>query len=288
MITSAITVPEIVLADSGIASANQISPQDFLDHHIRQNLPLKMTGMMDAWPAMQNWNLKYFRSLNSETEVHLEVGNVMQGDTEFKKNSFAEFVDRIINDDGNGDKEYLSVFKIFEHFPQLKKDVDFSILNQHKLKHSMVGWIGPAGTVTGYHVDWGDNILAQIYGRKELLLAPPSATENMYVSKKFDQGATLSDVDVDNFDEAQFPKFKKVRHHQVTLNPGEMIFIPRGWWHLVRSLDKSISVSNLTYDLKGMLVDALPGRIKQTLHDAGIWKCPCTCHVIRDGKWVKK
>jgi hypothetical protein len=49
-------------------------------------------------------------------------------------------------------------------------------------------------------------------------------------------------MDVEKLDVARFPLFEKATEYRMILQPGEMIFIPRGWWHHVRSLDKSISV----------------------------------------------
>ena len=74
----------------------------------------------------------------------------------------------------------------------------------------------------------------------------------------------------------------------IILQPGEMIFIPRGWWHHVRSLDKSISVSNIAYDAKGIVVDLLSERVKQILHDVGIYRVPCTCHIEHNGKRMRR
>ena len=118
--------------------------------------------------------------------------------------------------------------------------------------------------------------------------AGPIQTPNMYVSKKFDQGTTISQVDLHNVDKDRFPQFLKVKHHQIVLHPGEMIFIPRGWWHHVESLDTSISVSNLAYALRDILVDVVPHRLKQLLHDVGLWRCECTCHTMVNGQRVRK
>ncbi len=272
-----------------VETVDRIQPQEFARSFIRRNKPVLMTGMMNEWPAMQTWSFEFLYRLGSKESVLLEEGNVMQDDTSFRKQSFQDYLRQLIEETEQGDnKPYLSVFKIFERFPHLKNDVDFSIINQHKLKASTVGWIGPAGTVTGYHIDWGDNILAQICGRKCIHLAAPEESDNMYVSPKFDQGTTISSVDLQCVDHEKFPRFKNVKHHRIELHPGQMLFIPRGWWHDVRSLDKSISVSNITYDLKGIVRDVAPHRIKQQLHNVGLWKCDCTCHVVRGGKWVRK
>ena len=214
----------------------------------------------------------------------------MQDDTQFRKASFSDFIEQLMSEESEEQKNkaYLSVFRIFDEFPELRDDVDFSILDANKVKSSTSGWIGPAGTVTGYHIDWGDNILAQISGRKCLHLASPEDNDNMYISRKFDQGTTISEVDLNNYDEESFPKFKNVKHYKIILHPGEMVFIPRGWWHHVQSLDRSISVSNITFDWRGLAFDVIPHRIKQILHNAGLWKCDCTCHAFKDGKWVRK
>ncbi len=278
-------IDDVEVESHEIDVVDVLTAAEFRSNYINRKKPVKITGMMQSWPAMHKWSFEFFSQLNAESAVHLEEGNVMQSETQFRKSNFQEFVNGLIAGDAQG---YLSVFRIFDFFPQLREDVDFSILDQFKTKSSTSGWLGPKGTVTGYHIDWGDNILAQVVGRKCLHLAAPEETPNMYVSRKFDQGTTISDVDLENVDEGRFPRFSNVRHQRVILHPGEMIFIPRGWWHHVRSLDASVSVSNIGYDLKSIVRDLVPHRAKQILHDAGFWKCDCTCHVIRDGKWIKK
>ncbi|MCA9263209.1 MAG: cupin-like domain-containing protein [Planctomycetales bacterium] len=273
-----------------IETVATIESQEFLRRHIRTNRPLLMTEMTCNWPAMQKWSFPFFAQLGTERRIHVEEGNIMQGQTQFRKLEFRDYVQQLMQADENAGERpaYLSVFSIFKAFPQLRSDVDFSILNDHKVKHTVAGWLGPKGTVTGFHIDWGDNILAQICGRKLVYLAAPQETPNMYVSRKFDQGTTISDVDIDRYDEVQWPRFRQVQLIRIVLHPGQMLFIPRGWWHYVRSLDKSISVSNITFDWKGILGDAIPFRLLQKLHDWGLYRRPCTCHVMVDGRRVRK
>ncbi len=279
-------------ATTTIDTVETITADEFFHRYIKRNRPLVMTRMMDTWPAKDKWTFEFFSQLSLEDEVHLEDGNIMQQDTQYHKASFRDFLEKLLAEpdgDAGGRRPYLSVFKIFAAFPQLRDDVDFTILNRHKRKHTVSGWIGPAGTVTGYHIDWGDNILAQVCGRKRLLLVAPDETRFMYRSRKFDQGTTLSQVDADHVDLERFPLYARATPIEVVLHPGQMLFIPRGWWHHVRSLDKSISVSNIAYDLKGILVDAGPFRVRQILHNAGLYhRGECTCHMRRDGRRVPR
>ena len=42
---------------------------------------------------------------------------------------------------------------------------------------------------------------------------------------------------------ARFPRFKNARPPSSTINLGEALFIPEGWWHAVMALDVSISLT---------------------------------------------
>ena len=50
-------------------------------------------------------------------------------------------------------------------------------------------------------------------------------------------------VDLDNVDEKEFPKVVNLEFLDCILNEGEMLYIPPRWWHYVRSLTTSFSVS---------------------------------------------
>lgn len=287
MVTTA-TMPTPDVATAEVDVVDTITPQDFKRNYIDTNTPLLMRKVTANWPAMQKWSFDFFANLTLPKRVFLEMNNVLQGNGQYDVMEYGDYIRRMADESGPPPKGYLSVFRVFNAFPHLMNDVDFSILSQFKVKTTAKGWIGPAGTVTGYHVDWGDNLLAQICGRKEVRLVGPKDNKYMYPSKRFDQGTMSSDMDVDNLDEQKFPLFAKATEYRVIIHPGEMLFIPRGWWHHVKSLDKSISVSNITYDAKGFVVDLLSERVKQVLHDVGLYRVPCTCHIVHNGKRVRR
>ena len=68
------------------------------------------------------------------------------------------------------------------------------------------------------------------------------------------------------------------------LTPGQMLYIPRGWWHEVESLSASISVNTISIGLKGTLLDSIPEKIKSILHSYDLYGSDCTCHMTKDGK----
>jgi hypothetical protein len=99
-------------------------------------------------------------------------------------------------------------------------------------------WLGPAGTVTPLHHDLTNNLFAQIHGRKRFLLVPSYQLPYLYNDRH-----VFTDVDPEAVDLDKHPLFAKARVHEVVLGPGEVLFLPIGWWHHVRALDASISVS---------------------------------------------
>ena len=105
-------------------------------------------------------------------------------------------------------------------------------------RSGMFLWFGPAGVVTPLHHDLTNNVLLQIYGRKEVQLIPALQTPYVY-----NDVGVFSAAEFPNFDEKRHPLMKKVKPLTVLLSPGEALFIPIGWWHRVEGLDISISVS---------------------------------------------
>lgn len=182
------------------------------------------------------------------------------------------------------DIAYLSLFDIFTRFPDLRADVDFSLITDRTLWHTSFGWLGPAGTVTAWHIDWIDNVLAQIHGRKEVALVAPRHRAAMYPSTKFDYRTTISRVDPTRAED--WPRYATVRPLVCVLEPGDALYIPRGWWHRVRALDASISVNTFGHDLLGLGWHQSIASLQRWLHRRGLYRrAECTCHHTVDGHW---
>jgi len=106
-------------------------------------------------------------------------------------------------------------------------------------------WTGPGGTLSVLHFDRVHNFSVQLYGRKKWILIPPEQYADVYwPCDELRAGMLLfSPVDAERPDLADFPRFARARPIEVTLEPGEILFLPTGWWHQVRSLDPSISLN---------------------------------------------
>lgn len=50
-------------------------------------------------------------------------------------------------------------------------------------------------------------------------------------------------VDIDNPDFTQFPEYSQATCIDVELTSGDILFIPKLWWHYVRTIENSIAVN---------------------------------------------
>jgi ribosomal protein L16 Arg81 hydroxylase len=113
-----------------------------------------------------------------------------------------------------------------------------SFLNPRERLKGASLWFGPAGTITPLHHDTMNILFTQIVGRKQLVLVPPTQTHLLYNDLN-----VFSEVDAERPDLQRFPRFARATPVTVLVEPGQALFIPVGWWHHVRAIDVSISVS---------------------------------------------
>ncbi|KAI6656921.1 hypothetical protein LOD99_16223 [Oopsacas minuta] len=108
-------------------------------------------------------------------------------------------------------------------------------------------WISSSGLATHLHIDMDWNCFVQIRGRKRFTLFPPSQHELMYMYPRIHPMWHKSRIDLDHFSD-MFSNFLLTSPVQVTLEPGDLLFIPGYTWHYVESLTPSISLSTWSHD----------------------------------------
>ncbi|XP_011159695.1 HSPB1-associated protein 1 [Solenopsis invicta] len=147
-------------------------------------------------------------------------------------------------------KEWLSDnTEIIESFNWLKFGID--------KKHGENGmnstfWIGSKGAHTDCHWDtYGYNLVAQIHGRKKWLLYPPNA-DLIPVRLPYEESTVYSRFNIYCLSEEEEDYVLNIEEKPklITLEPGDVLFIPNGWWHYVESLDQITMSVNIWGDLR--------------------------------------
>ncbi len=230
--------------------------QDFLERYYSTNRPVILIGQLDGWPALEAWTPEYLKAKLGDREVELQGGRLADREFEIHKDAhrtrapFSAFIDQI-SLPGAGNDAYITAYNSANNAAALSPlDGDLGELDEFLAATPQSGpfgmfWIGPAGTFTSLHHDLTNNFVAQITGRKKVKLLPPSETGKLY--NQLHVFSAVPDLDDPNLDIDRYSDLTRVRIYDLTLNPGEILFIPVGWWHQVRSLDFSVSITYTSF-----------------------------------------
>ncbi len=221
---------------------------EFLEQYYAANRPVILCNLMNDWKALTKWTPEYLKStcgnMNVEIQSRRESSKVFEIKSEAHRQSmaFCDFVDLVYKPGETNDHYMTARNGFFQRAgaTNLLDDIKGfpEYLQMDAPGEWMFLWFGPKGTITPLHHDELNIFLAQVVGRKHVKLVPPAELDLVY-----NHYAVYSQVDCENPDYERFPKFKEATVIDVCLNPGEVLFIPAGWWHHVRSLDPSISLS---------------------------------------------
>lgn len=230
-----------------------LSWKEFSSHYIHSSEPILITDGLSQWPATAQWSPETLREMNPDWRVDVQVSR--SGRWRYKPDGTAfdsqcqylmpnvpwrQAIDWIIANQ-DSPKYYISQVNL-DRFPQLLADLHFPEIARSPITVTNF-WFGSAGTVTPLHFDPANNLFAQIYGSKQFILFAPDDAKYLY---PFPQGSKLqhlSYIDVEDPDLAAFPVFSNASKINVTIGPGQLLFLPAFWWHHVRSVNVSISAS---------------------------------------------
>ncbi len=178
-------------------------------------------------------------------------------------------------------KVYLAQWDILNEFPELREDFAIrSLWKKWRWTWEYV-FIGPANTVTGLHYDFPNNWFCQVRGVKEFLLFPPENREYMCESKKYDWGATLSDINISKLAEQprERASFARASGLYARIEAGDALFVPKQTWHCVTALEPSISLAVFGLTLPEIILGGGPSELRSLLHKLHLYRWGnCTCH----------
>jgi hypothetical protein len=203
-----------------------------------EGLPFLITGLINRWP-LSALTPQALRERFSHLPVRARVGDYINTafapDRAMQDMSMLEYLDLVAAGTQDlppylGNRDLRELNRLC-HWP-----VYFDKMGPPRF------WLGPAGTVTPLHCDYDDNIFAQIWGTKRIFLSPPHHDEFLYTSEA---NAILfgSPFNPEAPDFEKFPLARQATMIECIVNPGDLLYVPAGWYHQVRALTFSLSAN---------------------------------------------
>jgi lysine-specific demethylase 8 len=207
--------------------------------------PVVFRNAVRYWPAIstRSWNnLGYLNGLAGHRLVPVEIGSsYTQQNWTQKIIPFHEFLTSLTD---SKCIVYLAQFNLLNHIKEFESDIavpDYCYAKQSE-EPIINLWMGPRGTISPCHHDPYDNIFAQIVGYKYIRLYSPNS--NLYPYPPDQMLSNTSQIDVESENDSEiYPEFPVYGYQDIILGPGDLLYIPKGWWHYVRSLSISFSAS---------------------------------------------
>lgn len=282
--------------------------------------PLLVRGAVKRWPAWERWTFEKLAALRrpdgSEVVTRFQNGLIEQGTTReplklavapYLRELAAEAQRSTVSDDVGllpwskrrsltgasfgldwsylrtfePHRAYLAQWYVLDEFPALKRDFAIRTLWPGSRLTWAYTFIGPKHTVTGLHYDDSNNWFCQVTGVKEFLLFDPDQSPYLSPSRKYDWGATLSDVDITRLgdDRERSERFAAARGWYARVEPGDALFVPKRSWHAVVSLAPSISLAVFGLNPWEVIVDGATSQLLHGLHLLRLHRWGnCTCH----------
>ncbi|WP_312824025.1 cupin-like domain-containing protein [Epilithonimonas sp.] len=229
---------------------DDITKEEFFEKYLKPRKPVVIKNMARKWPAYQKWTMEYIKEVVGDVTVPLydsakadPAAPINAPTTEMK---FADYIDLIQREPTD---LRIFFFDPIKHAPK--------ILNDYISPKELMGgfldkypsmFFGGKGSVTFLHydIDMAHIFHTHFNGRKHVLLFDYKWKERLYQIPYATYA--LEDFDIENPDFEKFPALDGVEGIECFLEHGDTLFMPTGWWHWMKYLDGSFSISLRAWD----------------------------------------
>ena len=264
--------------------------------------PLVLTGMIERWPA-RRWTPRTLARQYPDARVCARLhprgaGVVWESDCVQQSCGLAEFCEWLELADGSrrpadheveleeglarfvgggfvGYADYQDMAALLP--PEALGALDWrDVVGVERDGAESTLWLGSEGAHTPTHYDaYGVNLVAQLHGTKRWRLHPPDAP--LEASRlPYEESSIFADGAADG-DDAHSRGCR-----EVVLAPGEVLLVPRHWWHFVTTLSSSALSVNTWLDLPTDAADRLREALVRVVATA-VLRDAAACHGGSDG-----
>jgi hypothetical protein len=212
--------------------------------------PVVITGAMGNWKAMERWSPAYFAEHLGDTPVpvmtcdeDLPEDGPIRPDQLMRLKVVAmpmrDYVDQMAS--GRVLRGYVSGIPLKPHLPSLIDDIEFPEYRESGSSSSPRIWLGTR-VIGPLHYDPSSNLHGIVYGGKRVTLFAPGELPLLYPCSMLSPIPQMSQASLSNPDHTRFPRLRNANPVTVDLGPGDLIFLPAGWWHQVTTPTPTISI----------------------------------------------
>jgi len=233
-----------------IDHVDRITKEDFINNYLNPRKPLVIRKAAESWPALQKWTFEYLKEVVGDKVVPLY--NSSKADPSKPINAsaaemkFGDYIDLI---QSKPTDLRIFLFEPIKEAPKLLEDYlsPTDLMGGFLDKYPNM-FFGGASSVTFLHYDID---LAHIFhthfnGRKHVILFDYKWKERLY-GLPFATYA-LEDYDVEQPDFEKFPALEGIEGQETILEHVDTLFMPTGYWHWMKYLDGSFSISLRAWD----------------------------------------
>jgi hypothetical protein len=233
-----------------IDTVNTIDPEDFRKNYLIPRRPLVIKGLTNTWPAREKWTPEYLKEIVGKKVVPLYDNSKADPskpiNSSVKEMPFDEYIDLIRS---QPTELRIFFFNIFKQAPELLNDIILPKDLMGGFIESMPAmFFGGSNSVTFLHydIDLPHIFHAHFGGRKHVILFENKWKRRLYCIPNATYA--LEDYDVANPDIKKFPALNGVEGTEVFLEHGDTLFMPTGYWHWMKYLEGSYSLSLRAWD----------------------------------------
>uniref|UniRef100_A0A158Q8M6 JmjC domain-containing protein n=1 Tax=Elaeophora elaphi TaxID=1147741 RepID=A0A158Q8M6_9BILA len=234
--------------------ASKITVEEFAENYESRHIPIILTGLTTSWPAIRKWSiptlLKKYR--NQRFKCGADSGRVVK----LKMKYFLEYMKQTVDDsplyifDSTFGERY-KVDRLLEDYsvPQFFADDLFRYVSEGRRPPYRWFLVGSSRSGTGIHVDplgtsaWN----ALVIGSKKWCFFHPQTPKNVLKPTKKEGGIHPNEAITwftTVYGRINSPDWlEEWKPIEAVQCPGEVIFVPSGWWHVVLNLTDTVAVT---------------------------------------------
>lgn len=269
---------------NSIDEVAHISKEDFIKKYRKQQKPLLIKGYAKQWEAFDKWNLAYIKSKAKDQDVPIydnqPAAANKSSDAPATHMKMGDYIAEIQTQPSD---KRIFFYIITDRLPELLKNFtypDFGIKFFKRLPTLFFGG-SEARVLMHYDVDMSDFVHIHFEGKKRILLFNQNQSD--YIYKVPLSVHTIETIDYENPDYEKYPGLRKAQGFEIFMEHGDLLYIPKGWWHFNRYLEPGFSMS-----LREMPSPARFSNFMNMLYHVFVMRyTDKICRKIGKEKWIK-